>query len=226
MKRLLLTVAAAAILAIAAFAPVAAQDSLTLALDEVDESGISGTVRIAAENGESTVSILITAGLEDGAVHPVHIHDGTCDDLGGVAYPLDDIVDGSSETTIEVSLSELLEGEYAINAHLSADEMAVNIACANIDEDEATEEDDEAVEEDDEAADDEADDEEVVDEEADDAVEEDDEADDYVEDVVPAAGSVGGLSTDTAAMMLVLGASAMLGTGVLVRRRGLRFQRS
>jgi hypothetical protein len=202
MKRLWLTLVAASLLAIAAVAPALAQDTITIDLEETEDSGVSGTATLTAENGTTNVVIELT-GMEEDAVHPIHIHDGTCEDLGGVAYPLEDIVDGMSETTVDVSLDDLMTGEFAINAHLSADEMAVWINCGDIPA--APEEED----------DEEADDEEVVDDEADDEEVDDEDA----EDVVPAAGSTGGVGTDTAVMMIVLLAAVALGTGFVVRRR-------
>ncbi len=217
MKRVWITLIAAGLLTIAAVAPAAAQESLSLDLNEVDDSGIAGGVHLSSDNGSTFVEVLITAGLEDGAVHPVHIHEGTCADLGGVAWPLEDIVGGVSETTLDIELGELMAGEYAINAHLSEDEMAVNVACANIpeggvggpaaDDDEAVDDVDDAVE-DDEATDDEA-----VEEEP---------ADDDVEDVTPNAGSTGGISGDAMVLIMAGFAGAALVGGVLVRRLSTR----
>jgi hypothetical protein len=219
MKRIWVSIIAAGLLTIAAFSPVAGEDTITLDLQETDDSGVSGNVRIASANGETDVEVLITAGLQDGAVHPVHIHDGTCDDLGGVAYPLDDIVGGVSESTVDAELSELLEGEYAINVHLSADEMQVNIACADVVEPAVGG----PADDDEEAADDEATDDEAADDHdhADDAME-DDEADDVEDEIVPAAGSVGGVNSDSMALIIALIAASTLGVGVLVRRQAFR----
>jgi hypothetical protein len=273
MKRIWLTMLAAGLLAMAAIAPAAGQESITMELEEVDDSGIGGTVRIASINGGSEVEVLITAGLEEGAVHPVHIHDGTCDDLGGVAYPLEDIVDGVSMSTIDAELIDLMDGEHAVNVHLSEDEMDVNVACADIpeagvggpgvdDDDEVVDDEDDAVvddeddavvddeddavvddeddavvddeddavvdDEDDAVVDDEdddaavEDDEVVVDDEEDDAVVDDEVTDDVEDEVVPAAGSVGGPSSDTIALMVGLLAASALGFGVLIRRFAAR----
>jgi hypothetical protein len=86
--------------------------------------------------------------------HPAHIHDGTCDNLGGVAYPLNDVTLApaageatptaqqpmmahadevlTSVTTVDVSLTDLLAGQYAINIHESADQIQNYIACGDI----------------------------------------------------------------------------------------------
>jgi hypothetical protein len=78
--------------------------------------------------------------------HPAHIHSGTCDQLGDVVYPLADVAyptgeqmgAGGNEVKIsegnhvDAPLQDLLDGQYAINVHLSADEIGTYIACGNI----------------------------------------------------------------------------------------------
>ena len=89
--------------------------------------------------------------------HPAHIHTGTCDELGDVVFPLNDIAPinadatpaasaaaspaaaGASEVVaestsqVDASLEELLASEaYAINVHESAENIQNYIACGNI----------------------------------------------------------------------------------------------
>jgi hypothetical protein len=80
--------------------------------------------------------------------HPAHIHAGTCDALGDVVAPLNDLadptVDGElmgpptahavkvSETTVDLPLDEIIGGGHAINVHLSAEQIDVYIACGDI----------------------------------------------------------------------------------------------
>src|SRR3954462_9426007 len=68
-----------------------------------------------------------------GPDHPVHVHAGSCAELGDVDYPLQDLMipDGDltgpetavpvtiSETIIDVPLQQLIDEGHAINAHLS-----------------------------------------------------------------------------------------------------------
>jgi GrpB-like predicted nucleotidyltransferase (UPF0157 family) len=63
---------------------------------------------------------------------PAHIHVGTCPVPDAVKYPLKDIVDGKSTTTLDVSLAQLLTGGFAINAHLSAADIGKYVACGVI----------------------------------------------------------------------------------------------
>jgi plastocyanin len=89
--------------------------------------------------------------------HPVHIHAGTCEELGDVVFPLNDLtpldagatpaasaaaspaaggageVVAESTTEVEASFEELLASEaYAINAHESAENIGNYIACGNL----------------------------------------------------------------------------------------------
>jgi hypothetical protein len=90
-----------------------------------------------------------------GAVHPAHIHSGTCETLGDVVFPLNDVTMGDmmatpdamaastpvagegevvaqSMSTVDVALDDVLAAEHAINVHLSADEIGTYIACGDV----------------------------------------------------------------------------------------------
>lgn len=126
--------------------------------------GAQGTAATPAPQGETEVA----------PSHPAHIHSGTCDMLGEVVYPLNDVtllgidvapastpvgatpaavagtdstpvaaeavgpdeIVAGSTTDVEVTLDELLSGEYAINVHESAENIQNYIACGNITGDE------------------------------------------------------------------------------------------
>ena len=112
----------------------AAEDNGTISIDlgELNDSGVSGTATLT-DNGDGTTTVDIEV---DGASgdHPAHIHEGTCDDLDpNPLYPLANIdADGISSTEVDASLEDLLDSPYAINIHLSADNIATYVACGNI----------------------------------------------------------------------------------------------
>ena len=114
-------------------APVAAADPVTIQLGAQNNSGITGTATLTdLGNNQTRVAITVT-GFQVGTPSPVHIHDGTCATLNpAVKYPLTNLVDGKSETTVPVALSALLAQPHAINAHKSAQEATVYVACGNI----------------------------------------------------------------------------------------------
>ena len=91
--------------------------------------------------------------------HPAHIHSGTCDTLGEVVVPLNDLtgmhvggspvataadmmaspmagdmgmMSQSSETVVQLPLNDILAAEHAINVHESAENIQNYIACGEI----------------------------------------------------------------------------------------------
>jgi plastocyanin len=91
----------------------------------------------------------------EGETHPVHIHSGSCAALGDVVYPLNDLgapmTDASgtpvasmqmgstsaipvdvSVTTVQTTLAAVADGNHAINAHESAENIGNYIACGDI----------------------------------------------------------------------------------------------
>ena len=106
--------------------------TLTIPLAELNDSGISGSAALeAADEG-----LVVTLAL-DGAAggHPVHIHRGTCDDLEPAPeYPLNDVDEqGASTTTVDgVTIEELAAEPYAVNVHLSNEEIGEYVACGDI----------------------------------------------------------------------------------------------
>lgn len=235
MKRIWVSLVAAGLLTIAALAPAAGQSIFSVPLDDVDDSGVTGGASVRGVDGQVEVTVFISEG-DEGGEHPVHVHEGTCEELGDVAYPLENITDGESVTTLDLELSELMTGDYAINAHQSEDEMDVNIMCGNVPAIEGLGADDEEEEaaEDDEADDDEAEEDEAAEEEADDADDEDamddedgedDAAEDEEEDVAdvaPDAGMTGGSGGQTSLLLMTVLAGGAVGGGLLIRSRLVR----
>ena len=81
-----------------------------------------------------------------GPTHPVHIHAGTCAELGDVVFPLVDLSAPAgdrtgpesavpvtlSENIVDIPLQEMIDGGHAINVHLSNDEIDTYIACGDV----------------------------------------------------------------------------------------------
>ncbi len=82
---------------------------------------------------EANVEIVLDAAGAEGT-HPAHVHEGTsCDEFDAApTFPLADVEDGTSSTTIDVSASELVDGEYVVNVHESADQLDTYVSCAEI----------------------------------------------------------------------------------------------
>jgi hypothetical protein len=106
--------------------------SVTVKLDEQNDSGESGTATLTAE-GSSTKVVLELENPASPDPQPAHIHPGTCAELDPTpAYPLTNVQDGKSETTVNVALDELKGGEFAINVHKSEPEIETYVSCGNI----------------------------------------------------------------------------------------------
>ena len=110
----------------------ALEDALTLNLQEQNDSGITGTVEFSPTS-DGTVEVEIELDGSEGGPHPAHIHPGSCADLDPVPkWPLRNVVDGKSKTTIDADLSELTAQEYAVNVHDSRQNLDLYVACADV----------------------------------------------------------------------------------------------
>jgi hypothetical protein len=111
------------------------------------------SIHVAAVTALAALTLLVPSGSAQtpvaettGATHPVHIHAGTCAELGEVVYPLVDLAmpEGEhtgpdsavpvtlSENIVDAPLQEIIDGGHAINVHLSNDEIDTYIACGDI----------------------------------------------------------------------------------------------
>jgi hypothetical protein len=110
----------------------AAADEVTVELSEESDSGQTGTATLTAEDDGTRVLIEID-GDPVSPSQPAHIHEGTCEELNPEpAFGLPNVDDGRSETTVDTTLDSLTSGEYAINLHMSAEDVATYTSCGNI----------------------------------------------------------------------------------------------
>ncbi|MGE3797210.1 MAG: hypothetical protein AB7G88_05145 [Thermomicrobiales bacterium] len=137
--RISLRLGVAGLMIAALFAAVtmqaSAQDTeIIVPINELNGSGVSGDATLT-DNGDGTTTIDV---LVDGSTggHPIHLHSGTCAELGDVVVALEDVdEDGASITTVDLPLSTIQDpevGPHSINIHLSADEIATYVACGDI----------------------------------------------------------------------------------------------
>jgi len=107
-------------------------NQITVNLLEQNNSSETGTATLVESNGQVTVTIDMT-GFQEDVSQPAHIHAGSCPDVGAVSYPLTDVLNGESETILNVTF-DVLEDELplALNVHKSAEEAAVYTACGNL----------------------------------------------------------------------------------------------
>jgi len=112
--------------------PVAAQETVTIRLREQSGSGQSGTAVLTAMGNQTRVVVTLS-NPPAGVAQPAHIHEGTCANLNPQPkYPLQSVMNGRSETVVDVPLSQLLAGQFAINVHKSQQEISTYVACGAI----------------------------------------------------------------------------------------------
>lgn len=105
---------------------------VTIQLTSQNNSGESGTA-VLTEVGAKTKVVVAVNGAPAGVGQPLHIHKGTCAQLDPApAFGLTTLTDGKSETTVDIPLTNLQQGGYAINGHKSAQDAKTYVFCGNI----------------------------------------------------------------------------------------------
>ncbi|HEX5501177.1 MAG TPA: hypothetical protein VFW96_01060 [Thermomicrobiales bacterium] len=121
-----------AFLALAGLAS-AAPSTLTINLTPLNNSGESGTATLTDMGNGKTQVVVTMQGAPAGVTQPIHIHEGTCSTLNpNPKYPLTSLQNGKSETTVDVSIADLLASPFAINVHKSQQDVSVYVSCGNI----------------------------------------------------------------------------------------------
>ncbi len=101
-------------------------------LSEQNSSPESGTATLTDKDGKVLVTLEVN-GTPTGIEQPAHIHVGACPNPGAVKYPLSPVLNGKSETTLNVTMEQLMkELPLAVNVHKSQQEAKVYVACGDI----------------------------------------------------------------------------------------------
>jgi hypothetical protein len=131
-SRSLAAAAAAALLALAVPASAADGPHRVYALATQNASGELGTVTLTAVGEKTRVEVALANAPTD-VPQPAHIHEGTCAKLDPKPkYPLSTVVDGTSTTMVDVPMSQLVAGGFAVNVHKSTKEIPTYIACGEL----------------------------------------------------------------------------------------------
>lgn len=105
---------------------------ITVPLVEQNNSGENGTATLTEEGGKITVSVSLV-GAPARNTQPAHIHSGACPNPGAVLYPLTNITNGNSTSTLNTTMVQLQQQlPLAVNVHTSAAETGIYVACGNI----------------------------------------------------------------------------------------------
>jgi hypothetical protein len=131
-SRSLAAAAAAALLVVAVPAFAADGPHRVFALATQNASGELGTVTLTAVGDKTRVEVALANAPTD-VPQPAHIHEGSCAKLDPKPkYPLTTVVDGTSTTMVDVPLSQLVAGGFAVNVHKSTKDIPTYIACGEL----------------------------------------------------------------------------------------------
>lgn len=100
-------------------------------------SGVTGTVSVTDLGAQTEVMVTLN-GLAANSAHAGHIHTGTCDNLGGVVAPLQEITAGAAgtgtmTTTIAAAPATVMNGQHLVAYHQNpGEDHGPAVACAPI----------------------------------------------------------------------------------------------
>lgn len=107
-------------------------NTMTVSLAAQNDSGETGTATLTEKDGKVSVTVNV-ANAPEGVPQPAHIHSGACPTPGPVVYPLTNVVNGMSETVLDVDMATLRQGlPLAVNVHKSAAEVQVYVSCGDL----------------------------------------------------------------------------------------------
>ena len=109
---------------------------ITFALDEVGDAGAGVRAILTYETPEKTT--VTVDGLDEGepaggGANPVLLRSGTCDEPKDVIFELEKLSGATSETTVELALTALLNGDYNIQVGFP-DRPEDVVACGDVPE--------------------------------------------------------------------------------------------
>lgn len=106
---------------------------MTVNLPMQNGSNEKGTATLQEVNGKVVVTLALTGGFIKNVAQPAHIHVGSCPNPGAVKFPLTSVINGSSVTTLDTTLSALSGmGSLAINVHKSVSQSTNYVSCGNL----------------------------------------------------------------------------------------------
>ncbi len=111
--------------------------SVTLDMKAVSGSKVTGTAVITQAGNGITVSVKLS-GFDPNTSHDGHIHSGTCEQQGGVVFPLTTIKAdasgaGSADTTLpNASFATVSDGKHYVQYHTASNPPGQQVSCANI----------------------------------------------------------------------------------------------
>jgi hypothetical protein len=119
-------------LAVAMVSAASAQGPVTIQLNEVAKSGVSGVAILTDAGNNQTKVELAMLSEPVGATEPANVNAGQCgSSLGAVKGSLGNVAFDTTTATVNAPIDSLQTGGFAINVQASATD-ASSVACGNI----------------------------------------------------------------------------------------------
>ena len=108
---------------------------ITFELDAAGDAGVAGVRATLTYKTNETTRVTVD-GLDEGepaggGANPVLLRSGTCDEPKDVVFELETLSGATSETTVELALTALLNGDYNIQVGLP-DRPEDIVACGDV----------------------------------------------------------------------------------------------
>lgn len=115
---------------------------ITFELEDVSDAQVSG-VRATLSYESRDRTTIVVDGLDEGenaggGPNPVQLTQGTCGDPGQVVFELENLSGSISETTVDLGLVALQNGEYTVQVGLTQKQPEI-IACGDVPQESPTE---------------------------------------------------------------------------------------
>jgi len=131
MKQRAISSICAAFALVAASAALAQDKQVTVNLGAQNASGETGTATLTPKGDKTEVVVKLTGAPS--AAQPAHIHDGSCANIDPKPrVPLQNLVNGTSTTNLDMKLSDIMSKGGAINVHKSAADLKTYVACGDL----------------------------------------------------------------------------------------------
>jgi hypothetical protein len=101
-------------------------------LSPTEGDGQVGSATFVSSGSSTTVEISVEPSTTE--AQPIHIHAGTCSDVGAVIHALQNVVKGHSKTTIDVPIDQIASGGVLVNVHESYSNPSNYTACGQLPE--------------------------------------------------------------------------------------------
>ena len=108
-----------------------------VALNAVGESGVTGEAQLMDQGGTQTsVNVTLNGPADASGSHAGHVHEGTCDALGAVMAPLQNVEmangTGMSSSTVDIPLATVMNGQHVIAFHEAGGSPGAPVVCGAI----------------------------------------------------------------------------------------------